>query len=112
MSERPHERDPAHWDARYAARAHDHSADSANNGHGGHGASGERRPAHGPSEELVATLDGVAPGRALDLGAGTGRHAVWLGRDTHLDRVPGFVSFHLLRGNAGKLFMPDTKVRL
>jgi heme-degrading monooxygenase HmoA len=23
---------------------------------------------------------------------------VWLGRDTHLDRVPGFVSFHLLRG--------------
>ena len=24
--------------------------------------------------------------------------AVWLGRDTHLDRVPGFVSFHLLRG--------------
>ncbi len=24
--------------------------------------------------------------------------AIWLGRDTHLDRVPGFVSFHLLRG--------------
>ena len=24
--------------------------------------------------------------------------AVWLGRDTHLDRVPGFVCFHLLRG--------------
>jgi heme-degrading monooxygenase HmoA len=23
---------------------------------------------------------------------------VWLGRETHLDRVPGFVSFHLLRG--------------
>lgn len=24
--------------------------------------------------------------------------AVWLGRDSHLDRVPGFVEFHLLRG--------------
>ena len=24
--------------------------------------------------------------------------AVWLGRDTHLEKVPGFVEFHLLRG--------------
>ena len=24
--------------------------------------------------------------------------AVWLGRDTHLSRVPGFLSFNLLRG--------------
>ncbi len=24
--------------------------------------------------------------------------AVWLGRDTHLGEVPGFVAFHLLRG--------------
>ena len=23
---------------------------------------------------------------------------VWLSRDTHLDKVPGFVEFHLLRG--------------
>lgn len=23
---------------------------------------------------------------------------VWLGRDTHLDAVPGFIEFHLLRG--------------
>ena len=23
---------------------------------------------------------------------------VWLSRDTHLDRVPGFVEFHLLKG--------------
>lgn len=23
---------------------------------------------------------------------------VWLGRDSHLDKVPGFVEFHLLRG--------------
>jgi heme-degrading monooxygenase HmoA len=26
---------------------------------------------------------------------------VWLSRDTHLDGVPGFVAFHLLRGPAG-----------
>ncbi|HZC16459.1 MAG TPA: antibiotic biosynthesis monooxygenase [Caulobacteraceae bacterium] len=26
--------------------------------------------------------------------------AVWLGRDTHLAGVPGFVAFHLLRGPA------------
>ena len=24
--------------------------------------------------------------------------AVWLGRDIHIDRVPGFLAFHLLRG--------------
>ena len=24
---------------------------------------------------------------------------VWLSRDSHLDRVPGFVEFHLLRGS-------------
>lgn len=24
--------------------------------------------------------------------------AMWLGRDSHLDRVPGFVEFHLLKG--------------
>lgn len=24
--------------------------------------------------------------------------AVWLGRETHLERTPGFVAFHLLRG--------------
>ncbi|WP_413772125.1 antibiotic biosynthesis monooxygenase family protein, partial [Vibrio campbellii] len=23
---------------------------------------------------------------------------VWLSRDTHLDKVPGFVEFHLLKG--------------
>ncbi len=26
--------------------------------------------------------------------------AVWLGRDTHLGEVPGFIAFHLLRGPA------------
>jgi heme-degrading monooxygenase HmoA len=28
--------------------------------------------------------------------------AVWLGRDSHLDGVPGFVAFHLLRGPAAE----------
>ena len=27
---------------------------------------------------------------------------VWLNRDSHLDRVPGFVEFHLLRGPEGE----------
>ena len=33
-------------------------------------------------------------------GQETAFEAVWLGREIHLDRVPGFVSFHLLRGPA------------
>lgn len=28
--------------------------------------------------------------------------AVWLGRETHLERVPGFIAFHLLRGPKGE----------
>ena len=31
-------------------------------------------------------------------GQETAFEAVWLGRDTHLEGVPGFVAFHLLRG--------------
>jgi len=31
-------------------------------------------------------------------GQETAFEAVWLGRETHLDLVPGFVAFHLLRG--------------
>ena len=35
--------------------------------------------AHGePSAVVLAALDGLAPGRALDLGCGNGRHAIWL----------------------------------
>jgi heme-degrading monooxygenase HmoA len=33
-------------------------------------------------------------------GQETAFEAVWLGRETHLDRVAGFVAFHLLRGPA------------
>ena len=37
------------------------------------------RHAHGePSSVVLAALDGLAPGRALDLGCGNGRAALWL----------------------------------
>ena len=37
---------------------------------------------------VVAELDGLPPGAALDLGAGEGRHAVWLaGRGWQVDAV-------------------------
>jgi heme-degrading monooxygenase HmoA len=31
-------------------------------------------------------------------GAEADFEAIWLGREVHLDQVPGFVTFHLLRG--------------
>ena len=51
-------RDAAHWDARYADEA---------------------RPWPGePSRTVTGAVSGLAPGRALDLATGTGRHALWL----------------------------------
>lgn len=39
----------------------------------------KRLHAHGEASPVVlATLEGLKPGRALDLGCGSGRHAVWL----------------------------------
>jgi SAM-dependent methyltransferase len=38
----------------------------------------ERRWTGEPSRFLVAEVDGLRPGRALDLACGQGRHAVWL----------------------------------
>ncbi|MGA7910688.1 MAG: class I SAM-dependent methyltransferase, partial [Candidatus Dormiibacterota bacterium] len=32
----------------------------------------------GPNRFLVAEVDGLSPGRALDLGCGEGRNAIWL----------------------------------
>src|SRR5215469_16112562 len=32
----------------------------------------------GPAPELIAVLEGLTPGKALDLAAGSGRHAIWL----------------------------------
>lgn len=34
----------------------------------------------------------------VQLGQEKAFEAVWLNRDTHLEAVPGFVSFHLLKG--------------
>jgi SAM-dependent methyltransferase len=41
-------------------------------------ADGERPLRTEPSRFLVAEADGLAPGRALDLACGAGRHALWL----------------------------------
>ena len=38
----------------------------------------------------------VAPGKESDF------EQVWLSRETHLEGVPGFVAFHLLRGPKGE----------
>jgi heme-degrading monooxygenase HmoA len=38
----------------------------------------------------------VAPGKEADF------EQVWLSRETHLEGVPGFVAFHLLRGPKGE----------
>ena len=49
-------RDAAHWDRRYA----------------------EKPWLTEPSSTVVEAVRGLAPGRAVDLGGGTGRHARWL----------------------------------
>ena len=49
-------RDAAHWDERYASRPW----------------------LTEPSSTVVSAVEGLAPGRALDLAAGTGRHALGL----------------------------------
>ncbi len=51
---------PEEWDARYAGEALIWKAD--------------------PNPFLAEMLDGAAPGRAVDLGCGEGRHAIWLAR--------------------------------
>ena len=50
-----------------------------------------------PAAEFVATLSDTAPGRALDLACGSGRHAAWLvdrgwdvtAVDIEVSRIPG-----------------------
>lgn len=60
----------AKWDARYAG--------------------GDRAPGAEASPLLRTAAGGAAPGRALDLACGTGRHAVWLAeRGWRVDAVDG-----------------------
>ncbi len=60
----------AKWNARYADR--------------------EPRRLDEPSRPLPRAVSGLAAGRALDLGCGTGRHAVWLAaRGWRVDAVDG-----------------------
>ena len=49
---------PEHWDARYG--------------------DADRPWLSEPSRTVTRALTGIAPGRALDVATGTGRHAVWL----------------------------------
>ncbi|KHL03616.1 class I SAM-dependent methyltransferase [Sinomonas humi] len=52
----------------------------------------------GPNQWVAQELNGLPPGRALDLGAGEGRHAVWLaGRGWQVDAVD-FSAVGLERG--------------
>ncbi len=100
MADGARDRGPEHWNGRYAANAHHHQ----------HSTEGYRE-GHRlvPSAELVSTLDGVARGRALDLGAGPGRHAVWLAqrgwRVTALDFSA--VALDLGRANAREAGVGD-----
>jgi SAM-dependent methyltransferase len=69
MSSAEHERprhtggDAASWDARYAAAAQEDSTVWSTT----------------PNATVEAVLDGVRPGTAVDLAAGEGRNAIWLG---------------------------------
>jgi SAM-dependent methyltransferase len=55
--------DAAYWDDRYAASGGDKH---------------EHRLSGGPDPSVVEITSGLPPGRALDVAAGSGRHALWL----------------------------------
>ena len=57
--------------------------------------------ADAPNPVLVELVDGLAPGTALDLGAGEGRHALWLGRQGWAVTAVDFSAAALAR--AGRL---------
>lgn len=68
------------WDQRYAAA--------------------ERVWSEGPNREVEAVVGAWPPGRALDLGAGEGRHAIWLARLGWQVTAVDFSSVGIERGRA------------
>lgn len=76
-----HDRGPDHWDARYAASEHVWS--------------------RGPNAEIARILGDWAPGRAVDLGAGEGRHAIWLAQQGWSVTAVDFSTVGIERGAAG-----------
>jgi heme-degrading monooxygenase HmoA len=60
-----------------------------------------RKPRRNPASDAIARqgLMFIAMNRfKVKKGAEADFEAVWLNREIHLDQVPGFVEFHLLRG--------------
>ena len=78
--------DAAHWDARYA---------------------GDRLWSPAPNPTVERLVGALPPGRALDLGAGEGRHAIWLrGLGWQVTAVD-FSSVGIDRGRAGDVDAGD-----
>lgn len=73
--------DATHWDERYAATDRLWSAD--------------------PNATVAEIVGPLPPGRALDLGAGEGRHAVWLAQRGWSVTAVDFAAVGIDRGRAG-----------
>lgn len=78
---RPAGHDTAHWDARYAAT--------------------DRLWSATPNATVSEIVGPLVPGRALDLGAGEGRHAVWLAQRGWQVAAVDFSAVGIDRGRAG-----------
>lgn len=72
--------DAAHWDRRYAERDHLWRAE--------------------PHELVASIVTGLTPGRALDVAAGEGRHAIWLAQRGWEVTAIDFSAVGLAKGEA------------
>lgn len=73
--------DAAHWDERYAAT--------------------DRLWSATPNATVRSVVSGLAPGRAVDVGAGEGRHAVWLAQQGWTVTAVDFSDVGLSKGREG-----------
>jgi len=78
-------RGPQMWDERYGAA--------------------ERVWSSGPNREVERIVAGWVPGRALDLGAGEGRHALWLAEKGWQVMAVDFTTWHPPEGTAFDLVL-------